>query len=267
MLVSQRLAPSIVIVVLLVATRSAAAQPDEPNLCMPDRPLTPGCRYAPAGRPPVVTPQEQAAYRARIEADYLAKHGPGAYDAALRQKDAQRHQAWVARAEAARPADIPVRFPLVEPSAGFRIGTVQRKSYGHAGPEVGLAFRFNQHFAIDVPVALMQTWAGSLGRWATFAASPAFVASLTSKDAIVYARGGPDILVPSGASGFAPNAMIGGHLGFGLIGFAASLPNYGYVGVGYELRASLRGGVGGPSSLLDVPRLGADGVLFLRIGL
>ncbi|MBX3261128.1 MAG: hypothetical protein KIS78_13360 [Labilithrix sp.] len=255
------------IVGITLTARAAAAQPLEPNLCMPDRPLTPGCQYAPPGRPPVVTPQEQAAYRARVEADYFAKNGPSAYDAALRQKDEERHRAWVSRAEAARPADIPVRFPLVEPSAGFRIGTVQRKSYGHAGPEVGLTFRFNRYFAVDVPIALMQTWAGSLGRWATFAASPAFVASLASKSSIVYARGGPDVLVPSGASGFAPNTMIGGHLGFGLVGFAASLPNYGYVGLGYELRASLRGGVGGPSSLLDVPRLGADGVFFLRIGL
>jgi hypothetical protein len=234
---------------------------------MPGRLPTPGCQYAPPGRPPTVTPQDEAAYRSRVEADYLAAHGAETYRQAQLEQDERRRQEWIARAEAARPADVPVRFPTVESSAGFRFGSVTRKSYGHAGPEVGFTFRFDQHFAIDIPIALMQTWSGTLGHWATIASSPAFVAGLTGKGGIVYVRGGPDVLVPRGASGRAPNMMIGGHLGFGALGFAASLPNYGYVGAGFEFRAAVRGGAFGPESALDAPRAGVDGLFILRIAL
>lgn len=241
-----------------------------PNLCIPGQPFAPGCLLAPPGQPPPVSPEEVAAHRARVEAEYRAKNGPSAYDSALRRRDEQYRQAWLARANDARPAAIPVRFPLIEATAAFRVGSVGvgsklGESYGHAGPEVGFAFRFDRTFAIEVPVALMQTWAGALGHWATVATSPALVVGVTWKGGIGYLRAGPDILVPRGASGVAPDALVGAHVGYGVIGFVASLPNDGYVGIGFDARFSLRGGVGGPESVLDAPRIGFDGALVLRV--
>jgi len=251
--------------VALAALPASAAEPPPPILCSPGQPPVPGCQLAPPGEPPPVSEAEIAAYRSRVLADFNARNGPQLYQRALERRDETRRQEWLLRAEAARPGDIPVRFPTVEAIAGFRVGTVARKSYGHAGPEVGFAFRFNRHFGFEIPIALMQTWSGSLGHWATIASSPAFVASYVTKDSIVYARGGPDILVPRGASGMAPNTMIGGHLGFGTLFFVATLPNYGHVALGFDLRGALRGGAGGPDSLLDTPRFGIDGTVVIRL--
>lgn len=249
-----------------ILTAAKAARAQEPNLCNPAAPPTPGCQLAPPGQPPIVSPQEVDAYRTKVAADYRRAHGPELYQRAWIERDARDQQAWRQRAEGARPGDIPVRFPTVEASAGFRIGQdLGRRSIGHAGPEIGLTLRFDQRFAVELPVALMQTWAGDLGHWATIATNPSLIVSTTNKNGIVYARGGPDILIPRGASGVAPNAMIGGHIGFGAIGFVASLPNDGYVGVGFDYRIALRGGVGGPESVLDAPRFGLDGLLILRI--
>ncbi len=220
---------------------------------------------APPGQPPVVSPQEIEAYRKRTDAEYLAKNGPDAYRRAAEQQEVSNRAQWLARAEAARPPAIPVRFPTIEPTAGFRAGVVARKDYGHVGPEVGLTVRFDERFAFDLPVALMQTYAGSLGQWATIGASPSFIVSQVFRGGLLYARIGPDVLIPRGASGAAPNMMIGGHIGGGVIGHITSLPNYGYVGVGVDMRYSLRGGVGGPESLLDAPRFGVDLLVTLRV--
>jgi len=206
-----------------------------------------------------------AAYRQWAEADHRARFTPIANERALAMEDQERYRRWVARAEDARPPAIPLRFPLVEVSAGFRVGTVARDGYGHAGPEVGLALRFDRHLGVELPVALMQTWAGSLGRWATVGTSPSFVLSTVGKGAFVYARVGPDLLIPSGASGMAPVAFVGGHVGFGAYAVAAALPGAGHVGIGFDVRGSLRGGVGGPDSAMDTPRFGIDGALVVRL--
>jgi hypothetical protein len=138
-----------------------------------------------------VTPQEIAAYRSKVGAEYRSKNGRAAYQRAWLERDERDRQAWTQRAEDARPGDIPVGFPTIEASAGFRLGQdLARKTMGHAGPEVGLTVRLDRRFALELPVALMQTWTGNLGHWATIATSPSLIVSSTKKGGIVYARRG-----------------------------------------------------------------------------
>lgn len=248
-----------------IAFALVASAPARADLCLPDRPPTPGCQLAPPGRAPVVPPQEEAAYRAKVLADYNASNGPERYRRALEAKNEERRRAFIDAAEAARPADVPVRFPTIEALSGFRLGLdLARKSYTQAGPEVGLAYRLDGTFAIELPVALLRTW-GDLGEWGTFGTAPALVVGASFKTGMIYARGGPDILVPTGASGVAPNAMVGANLGFGLLFFIAPIGDGGFTSLGYDLRFVCRGGIGGPSSVLDAPRCGVDAVLGLRL--
>jgi hypothetical protein len=113
----------------------------------------------------------------------------------------------------------------------------------------------------------MQTWTRVYGTWGTIGVSPSFV--LTTKrwaTGPLYLRAGPDLLVPSGARGPMPAVMLGGHVGYGLFVVVASLPNYGYVGFGFDQRFAVRAGVGGPASPLDLVQLGFDVVGLMRVG-
>lgn len=256
-----RLAP---LFVFLTAT--ALARADESVLCDPRQPA-PACKPMPPGSPRQLTPQEIDAIRARTVADYAAQNAPRIYEDAQASRDQARYQAWVSRVEDARPPDIEVRYPTIETGVGMRYGMGLRKGYGHAGPEVNVGFRFDRMFSIDVPVALLESWAGRLGTWQTIGTSPAFVVAWATKDAFLYARAGADLLIPTGApANVTPDLMIGGHIGFGTLFFATSLPNWGYVGIGYDLRFSLRGGVGGGGPAFDGVRPGLDGSLYLRFG-
>lgn len=243
----------------------AEAGPARAELCLPDRPPTPGCTLAPPGYAPTVSPAEDAAYRAKVAAEYDAAHGPAVYRAELAARAEQQRRAFMDAAEAARPADVPVRFPTWEAFSGFRLGLdFARKSYIQAGPEVGLAYRLDRTFAIELPVTLLRTW-GELGEWGTFGAAPSLVVGLHTKTGIFYLRGGPDVLVPTGASGVAPNALVGANAGFGFLIFFAPLGDGGFAALGYDARLVCRGGIGGASSVLDAPRCGFDSVIGARI--
>jgi hypothetical protein len=238
------------------------------DLCLPDRPLTPGCQLAPPGYPPQVPPQEEAAFRARVLADYYAANGPAAYRAQLAARYEQQRQAFIAATEAARPPDIPVRFPTFEAFSGFRLNVdLARKhlDYAQAGPQVGFALRIDKTFAVELPVSLMQSW-GAFGRWATIGTAPSLLVGIQSPDTFVYLRGGPEALVPTGASGAAPNVLLGGNLGFGFLGYIAKLGNGGFVGLSFDIVVGCRGGIGGPSSSLDTPRCSVDSVAGIRLG-
>lgn len=242
-----------------------AAGPARADLCLPDRPPTPGCMLAPPGYAPAVPPAEEAAYRAKVEAYYNAAHGPDVYRAQYAARAEQQRRAFMDAAEAARPADVPVRFPTWEAFSGFRLGLdFARKNYTQAGPEIGLAYRLDSTFAIELPVTLLRTW-GDLGEWGTFGAAPSLVVGIHVKTGIFFLRGGPDVLVPTGASGVAPNALVGANVGFGFLLFFAPLGDGGFAALGYDARLVCRGGIGGPPSVLDAPRCGFDSVIGVRI--
>jgi hypothetical protein len=235
------------------------------DLCLPDRPPTPGCQLAPPGTPPRVSPEEEAAYRARVAADYPAAHGPAVYRARLADRAEEQRLAFLRAAEAARPADVRVRLPTFEAFSGFRLGLdFERKNYVQVGPEVGLAYRIDTTFAIELPIALLRT-SSELGEWGTVGVAPSLTVGVHAKNLILFLRGGPDVLVPTGASGAAPNALVGANVGLGFLALFASIGDGGFAAIGYDGRLACRGGVGGPSSVLDAPRCGFDTILGVRI--
>jgi hypothetical protein len=244
----------------LLASGSARA-----DLCLPDRPPIPGCQLAPPGTPPRVSPEEEAAYRAKAAADYDAANGPAVYRAHLAARAEEQRSAFLRAAEAARPADVRVRLPTFEAFSGFRLGLdFERKNYVQVGPEVGLAYRIDTTFAIELPIALLRT-SSELGEWGTFGVAPALTVGVHAKSLILFLRGGPDVLVPTGASGAAPNALVGANVGVGFLALVASVGDGGFAAIGYDVRLACRGGVGGPSSVLDAPRCGFDTILGVRI--
>jgi hypothetical protein len=242
-----------------------AANVAHADLCLPDRPPTPGCQLAPPGIAPQVSPQEEAAYRSRVEVDYKNANGPSVYRAALAARAEEQRRAFLQAAEAARPSDVPVRFPTWEAFSGFRLGLdLARKNYTQVGPEVGFGYRLDEHFAIELPVALLRTSSG-LGEWGTVGLAPSLVVGVHAKTAFIGLRGGPDVLLPSGSSGAAPTALVGANVGVSLLFMLAPLGDGGFVAIGYDSRLACRGGIGGPSSVLDAPRCGLDSVLGVRI--
>jgi hypothetical protein len=245
---------------LLAAGRARAA-----DLCLPDRPPTPGCQLAPPGTPPRVSPEEEAAYRAKAAADYDAANGPAVYRARLAERAEEQRRAFLQAAEAARPADVRVRLPTFEAFSGFRLGLdLARKDYVQVGPEVGLAYRIDRTFAIELPVSLLRT-SSELGEWGMVGAAPSLTVGVHAKNVILFLRGGPDVLVPTGASGAAPNALVGANAGVGFLFLLASVGDGGFAAIGYDGRLACRAGVGGPSSVLDAPRCGFDIILGVRL--
>lgn len=120
-------------------------------------------------------------------------------------------------------------FPSVEVGAGFTAGGIAggsraAKSYGHAGPELTLGFHLDGRYGVDVPISLLQTWAGVNGSWATLGFRPAFILSLTTKDVMLSVRGGPDVLVPLDAPRSTPSAFIGGHVGASVLFLPRAFP-------------------------------------------
>lgn len=226
------------------------------------------CAPTPPGVAPAITPELDAQMRARVEQETRARISEQAYREAAQSKFREREAAFWQRAEDARPQDVPLRTPLIEPSVGMRFGTIgERKDYVHVGPEVGLAYRIDRIFTIDVPVGVLRT-SSDLGNWATFATRPSLMASVVSRSILLYARSGPDALVPLAAGrNAAPSAMIGLHLGVGLGYLAAPLGDGGYAAFVLDLDGALRAGVGGPSSPLDTLRAGYDLTAGLRFAL
>lgn len=212
---------------------------------------------------------------ARAEAEYAAENVARLEREEAAARDAVRRAAYQERVESARPPDIAVRMPLVDVTAAFRFGAIADTRYGHAGPELGIGYRFDSgytlgrrsetFFGVDASVALLQTWAGRAGSWGTVGLAPAFSAGFVDRGVTVRVRFGPDLLVPVDARATTPGVLVGGALGVGVAGHVASLPNGGYVAWGVEVRGALRAGVAGPPSALRLLRGGVDTLLSVRL--
>jgi hypothetical protein len=271
LVLSRRRAPAIAFALalapfVLVAPSVASAQAQGPTP-LPPSPCPRGqiCAPTPPGPAPALTPALDAQLRARAEQETRARVSEQAYREAAANELRAREYAFQERAEAARPRDVPVRTPLVETSLGMRVGFLgARRDYVHVGPELGVAYRIDDIFTVDVPVALLRA-SSDLGTWATLATRPSLMASVVDRGILLYARSGPDVMLPLGTRGAAPDALVGLHLGVGLGYLAAPLGNGGYAAIILDVDGALRAGVGGPSSPLDTLRVGYDFTAGMRL--
>ena len=223
-------------------------------------------RPIPPGNPPPLTPALEQQTRARIDAEDRPKLGPQAWQRGISQVDDSRRAAWQQRSEDARPAEVPARTPFIETGGALRFGAIAECKCGYYGAEVAVGYRLGPWFSLELPVGLLHGARVGSPSWSMLSARPAFALTAFGKSGFLYARIGPDILVPVDTGLPLPEAMVGGFIAVGGVLYLASIGDGGYVGIGYDVGGALRGSIASKNTPLDNVRAAIDTTVGFRVG-
>lgn len=223
-------------------------------------------RPIPPGNPPPITPALEQQTRARIDAEDRQKLAPDAWQSGISEVDDRRRSAWMSRSEEARPAEVPARTPFIEAGSALRLGFIAECKCAHYGAEATFGFRMGPWFTLELPLGILHGERPSSPSWTMLSVRPAFAVTAFSKGQLLYARIGPDILVPVDTGLPLPPAMVGGYLSGGWVFYLASLGDAGYVGVSLDVSIALRGSIDSKNTILDNVRFGVDSTMGFKVG-
>jgi hypothetical protein len=205
--------------------------------------------------PPPLTPEYEAATRARLEAEQRAKLEPELRASVAQNVEWERRRAWIDRGRLPEPPAVPLRTPLVGGVLTGEIGTLAGRPITYLGATAAMRVRFHGPVALELGASFLSMDFNDT-RFAVASLEPSVLLMVHSGEALVYCRGGLDVSRPLDGGPAPPSLMLGGFLGIGVELLGTPIGDGGYVGMVIDVRGLLRGGIGGEDGAMRTVRTG-----------